>query len=432
MTTTTNRARCPGCGIPTIPDREGLTAEMMMCDRCATPPPTSGHSPEPWTYRRAVFDPGYAAHVTGGNAATVAGQVANPFSIAGKGAGAALKSNAATRLNTKVIVPKAEQVRKTASAAFDAAEANGGVLTKDVANKFYSQIMGIRPQTVEGRVFKGESPVTKIFDQIPGLMDRPMTLRAAKEIDEALGDMAYSTMDTAGKLSADGIKFLGVQTALRKMIDAADEGMVHGGKEGFEALKKGRELWSTSLKMRDVERIIENAERMDHPAAAIRTGFRTLLRHGDRTKGYSPAEMKALEKAATTGVVTDILRLAGSGLVPVGSGIAGTVAGGPLGGLASAAAGGVVQQSAKALATARQTGRANAALRSTAESGGMVSRQPRISIPAPVSNVLGSIDQIKAAMLAQALSQAGRVKEQSGREPLKITVRPRGNKETTR
>lgn len=29
-----SRARCPDCGIPTIPDREGLTDEMMRCDRC--------------------------------------------------------------------------------------------------------------------------------------------------------------------------------------------------------------------------------------------------------------------------------------------------------------------------------------------------------------------------------------------------------------
>lgn len=28
------RARCPDCGIPTIPDREGLTEDEMRCDRC--------------------------------------------------------------------------------------------------------------------------------------------------------------------------------------------------------------------------------------------------------------------------------------------------------------------------------------------------------------------------------------------------------------
>lgn len=26
--------RCPACGMPTIPDKEGLTAEEMMCDSC--------------------------------------------------------------------------------------------------------------------------------------------------------------------------------------------------------------------------------------------------------------------------------------------------------------------------------------------------------------------------------------------------------------
>jgi formylmethanofuran dehydrogenase subunit E len=28
------RARCPLCGIPTVPDREDLTYEEMLCDAC--------------------------------------------------------------------------------------------------------------------------------------------------------------------------------------------------------------------------------------------------------------------------------------------------------------------------------------------------------------------------------------------------------------
>ena len=29
-----SRARCPDCGIPTVPDHEGLTADDMRCDSC--------------------------------------------------------------------------------------------------------------------------------------------------------------------------------------------------------------------------------------------------------------------------------------------------------------------------------------------------------------------------------------------------------------
>lgn len=29
-----SRARCPGCGIPTVPDHEDLTREEMLCERC--------------------------------------------------------------------------------------------------------------------------------------------------------------------------------------------------------------------------------------------------------------------------------------------------------------------------------------------------------------------------------------------------------------
>lgn len=288
---------------------------------------------------------------------------------------------AANKLNTKTTVPTSEQVRDAGSKAFEFAEKKGGALNEAVANKFYNQVLKIRPQTMEGRVFKGNSPVTEIYDRIPELFNRPMTLRAAKEVDEALGDMAYSTMDKFGKLTSDGKKFLDMQTALRRTMDNADESMVVGGKEGFTALKEARKIWATSLRMRDLERIIDNAQRMDNPATGIRTGFRTLLRNGDRLKGYTPQEIKAIEKAANTGVVTDLLRLAGSGLVPIGSGIAGTTAGGGVvGGMLGAGAGAAIQQSSKAIAASRQIGRAEAALQKVAERSGMVEQTKRISM----------------------------------------------------
>lgn len=297
----------------------------------------------------------------------------------GFGIGSAAPAIGATlrKLNTKTVVPTSDEVREAGSRLFNIADEKGGALNEAVANKFYNEVLRIRPQTLEGKVFSGESPVTKVYEKIPELMGRPMTLRAAKEIDEALGDMAYSTMDKFGKLSKDGKKFLDMQSALRRTIDTVDENMVIGGKEGFNALKDARKYWSTSLRMRDIERIIDNAQRMDQPASAIRTGFRTLLRNGDRLKGYTPEEVKALEKAAKTGIVTDLLRLAGSGLVPIGGGVTG-LSGGPMGGAAGFAVGSAVQQGAKSVATARQLARASEAAKKVAEKSGMVEEVYRI------------------------------------------------------
>jgi formylmethanofuran dehydrogenase subunit E len=31
----TERCKCPNCGIPTIPNKSGLTESEMLCDSCA-------------------------------------------------------------------------------------------------------------------------------------------------------------------------------------------------------------------------------------------------------------------------------------------------------------------------------------------------------------------------------------------------------------
>jgi len=123
--------------------------------------------------------------------------------------------------------------------------------------------------------------------------------------------------------------------------------------------------------MKEIERIIEKAKDKEQPVTAIKNGFKALLTRGDKLKGYSPQEVQAIRKAAETGVVTDVIKLAGSGLVPIGAGIVGG-SGGIVGGALGALTGAAIQQSAKKLGTARQMGRAENALKATAKSSGMV------------------------------------------------------------
>ena len=278
----------------------------------------------------------------------------------------------------KEVLPSSEQLRKKGGELFQLADQKGGALRPDLADKFFDDVLKVQPQTSAGKVFKGESPVSKIMDEIPGLKGQPLTLQAAKEVDEALGDLAYGTMDKFGKLNADGKKFLDMQSKLRGLIDSADETMLVGGREGFDALKDARKLWSSSLKLRDVERIIDNAQYFEQPTTALKTGFRQLLRNPDRIKGYSVKEVKALRKAAQTGVVTDFFRLAGSGLGPVIAGGGGFAAAGPLGATAAIPAY-MVQQGAKAAGTARQVSKAKGAAAEISRGSGMAKKVPRIS-----------------------------------------------------
>lgn len=328
-------------------------------------------------------------------------------------AGAALN-----KLNTKTVIPNSEAIREQGGKLFRQADELGGTLKPEVANEFYRKIYTtIRPQTEAGDIFRGETPTSKIIDKIPKLFGQPMSLQAAKEVDEALGDLAYGTMDNFGKFTAEGKKLLDMQSALRRTIDMADESMIEGGKAGFDALKKARKAWSTSLKMRDIERIMENAQRMEQPSSSLRAGFRTLLRNADRLKGYSPAEVKALKKAAETGVVTDLFRLMGSGLVPIGSGIAGTAAGGPMGGLVSAAGAAAVQQGSKAVANARQMGRAQGVVKAISDSAGMTQSVDRVQLP----NILR---QILLMPPAQAKAALEAIPTQQRAEAIKLLPSP--------
>lgn len=132
------------------------------------------------------------------------------------------------------------------------------------------------------------------------------------------------------------------------------------GKEGFEALKQGRQLWSRAAKLRDIEKIISRAEMTDNPATALKTGFRTLYHNPDRMRGYSADEKKLIKQAAESGIITDILRTFGSRLNPIIS----VGSGGGLGATAATQAG---SMASRGLATKLQLDKAQRLSRAVSE-----------------------------------------------------------------
>lgn len=323
----------------------------------------------------------------------------------------------------------AEQLREIGSQSFKAAEAAGGALKSNLVDDFITTLSKKAPQTEAGKAIAGESAYSKMLERLESLRGKPMSLEAAQEADSVLGDMAYSTLDKFGKVTNEGRLYQNAQQTLRKMIEnAGPEELVNKG--AFDTLKEARKFWSASLRMRDVERIINNAQYFEQPATAIRTGFRQMLRNKDSLKGFTKEEVKAIEKAATTGVVTDLFRLAGSGLGPIISGSAGAVAaGGPAGALAALPAY-AVQQGAKAIAQGRQMNRAqgvSSAIQKTIEkatgknatdllkiieNGGNISREAIDALPvAERNNFLSRVMKLPAAQAKKILNRQNNVKE---------------------
>ena len=109
-----------------------------------------------------------------------------------------------------------------------------------------------------------------------------------------------------------------IQNKFRAGIETADKSLISGGKEGFDALKEGRRLWSASRKLNDVERILARAELTDNPAVTIKAGFRNIVTNPGKVRGYTKQEVDLMRKAAKTGIVSDLLRITlGSRLIPI-------------------------------------------------------------------------------------------------------------------
>lgn len=292
---------------------------------------------------------------------------------AGFGAGVPAALHGATKLNTRTIIPNADQIRSRAGELYRSAEKSGGVLKPEFTNKFVDSVERMKPQTDIGLIVGGDDAFTKVAARIAQIRDRPMTLQGAQELDELLGD-AIDGFTEMGRVTKQGKKLLDIQTTLRNMIDDADEGMISGGRQGFDAIKEARNLWSTSYRLNDIERILQRADQYDQPATAIKTGFRTLLNNPNKMRGYSSEEIKAMRKAAESGVISDLLRTAGSRLPPIIT----AASGGGLGATAAAAAGSMASRN---MATAAQASRAGAAARKVAERSGMVQTEKRLQLP---------------------------------------------------
>lgn len=246
----------------------------------------------------------------------------------------------------------AEEVQKAASALYKQADEQGGLLLPSFTEKFLAKAENLKPQTEAGRLVAGDNAATKISEKLQSLKGRALNLQEAQEIDEFLGD-AVDDLSDKGVLTKQAKKVLQLQTDLRNMIDNAPDSDINfgsAGKEGFQALKEGRRLWSRAAKLRDVEKIISRAEMTDNPATAIKTGFRNLYHNSDRMRGFTPEERKMIKNAAESGIVSDTLRTLGSRLNPIAA-LAG-------GGFGSATAAQAISLASRGAATKLQVNKA--------------------------------------------------------------------------
>lgn len=264
---------------------------------------------------------------------------------------------AARSLAPKVATPTAEQLRDKASLQYKVAEQAGGSIKPQAADKFLDDIASIRTKDEIARELGGKDFIAENAGVFESMRGKPITLKRASAIDQRLTEL-LDNETVFGKPSQNGRQILLAREKLRNLMSNITDADVEGGKQGFEAYKKAREMWAQAARMRDVESIINRASGMEQPATGIRSGFRALLNNPDRLKGFSKEEISAIKRASQTGIVGNLFRAFGSGLTPLVAGGAGLATSGPVGSLISGAAGYGLQQGSKSIGTAMQMSRA--------------------------------------------------------------------------
>lgn len=251
----------------------------------------------------------------------------------------------------------AEQVRKSAGKLYKEAESKGGVLKPDVTNRFVDDIEKMLPQTEKGRLLAGkDSQLTKIIERVKGFRDSPTTLDEIQELDEILGGLVEYDM---GKMTKEGFKISQIQTALRNTVKTATEKDTIGGKEGFETLRNASKTWAQSLKLRDIEHIIEKTSDATNPSTAMKNAFRALKNNPNKMAFYTKTEQEAIRKAAETGAATELLNTFGSKLIPIAASVTGGASAGAGGSLAGAGLGYTASKASRLGANALQRTRAD-------------------------------------------------------------------------
>lgn len=236
----------------------------------------------------------------------------------------------------------AADVKTVAGSLYKQANQSGGMLKPQVTDDFVDEaIKSVAPQTSMGKAIAGkDDKITQLLDNLQSIKGQPMTLEAAQEIDELLGDLADAATEN-GRVTKQALKFIKVQNTLRNKIEGANPNDVLNP-DGFDALKAARKEWSRSRKLDDLERVVYRAEMTDNPSTSIKTGIRGILTNETKAKAFTKDEREALKSAVKTGIVPEMMRLGASRLNPI---IAMSSGAGGMTGTATAAGAGMLSRS---------------------------------------------------------------------------------------
>lgn len=280
--------------------------------------------------------------------------------------GSAVKNTVA-----KPAIKTSEELFAKARPLYEKAKEVGGILKPEARDRFLDTVNRIGAEHPEAKALAGkDNPLALATEALEQFRGQPMTFEAAQDVDQTLTNLINKPSNwNMGKPTSDAHDLMRVQDALRDMIDNPSPDDLIGGANGFAISKQARAEWAKGSRAREIEAIIERANMKEQPATSLRNGFGNLINNKKRFNAFSKEEQAAIRKAADTGIVGNLFRAGGSGLVPyIASGI-GTHIGGAPGAIVGGAVGYGLQQASKKVGVGLQMGRANAAARVVSNRG---------------------------------------------------------------
>lgn len=238
-------------------------------------------------------------------------------------------------------------------------------------------------------------------------LDVDLTPGAAKvasrlaDAADGQGNLSFRELDILRKkagVPAGNVTNRTEQSIASRMIEGIDEFVDSVDPSLSGAIKEARDTWATLRRSELVEKAIDKAKNTASGFEnGIRIEFRKILNNPKLLRGFNEAEIAAMKRVVQGTAFGNLMRQVGrlglgisgqsNGLMATIGGIAGTAAGGPIGGLATVAGGTVAKMAAE-----RSTQKAaENALRTILARRGLESAVPQALLPGAENafNLLG-------------------------------------------
>ena len=273
-------------------------------------------------------------------------------------------------MTDKAKLPSVDDIKAASQQMYDEVLNSGVVFGDDFSKGMAESTKKFLPKTKVQKTVLSGSPATQYASRFQKFSGKPMTIEDIDLIDKDLTDEIYSLSISKPN---EARKLSDIQDAFRESI---------GKQPVAKDLAKARDLWAQQAKMRDITKIMDNAALTDNPAKSIQTAFRGLLRNEKRMKGFTQQERKLIGKAAKTGSVIDLMRVAGSRLNTIAMAAA-------TGNIPLAAATFVGGTGARGIAETMQRAKGDNVLRAISER--------------PIGEVIPAIEKVATPNLAQSV-----------------------------